>query len=111
MAYFPNLPKVTYAGPESKGEYTFRYYNPDRVILGKKMSEWLPFAMAWWHNLGAAGTDMFGGNTADKSFGQVPGTMEHAKAKVEAGFEFMQKLGVEYFCFHDVDLVPEADDI
>ncbi|MBE6955059.1 MAG: xylose isomerase [Ruminococcaceae bacterium] len=108
MAYFPNLPKVSYAGTDSKGDFTFRYYNPDRVVLGKKMSEWLPFAMAWWHNLGAAGTDMFGGNTADKSFGQVPGTMEHAKAKVEAGFEFMQKLGVEYFCFHDVDLVPEG---
>jgi xylose isomerase len=75
------------------------------------MKEWLPFAMAWWHNLGAAGTDMFGTGTADKSFGCVPGTMELAKAKVDAGFEFMDKLGVDYFCFHDVDLVPEAETI
>ena len=67
--------------------------------------------MAWWHNVCAEGTDMFGRGTADKSFGATPATMEHAKAKVDAGFEFMQKLGIEYFCFHDVDLVPEADDI
>ena len=78
---------------------------------GQTMREHLPFAMAWWHNLCAAGTDMFGTNTADKSFGATPGTMEHARAKVDAGFEFMEKLGIEYFCFHDVDLVPEAETI
>lgn len=61
--------------------------------MGKKMEEHLPFAMAWWHNLGANGVDMFGQCTADKSFGQAPGTMEYAKAKVDAGFEFMKKLG------------------
>jgi xylose isomerase len=82
------------------------------VILGKKMSEHLPFAMAWWHNMCAAGTDMFGRDTMDKSFGAAEkGTMEHAKAKVDARFEFMKKLGIKYFCFHDVDIVPEADDI
>jgi xylose isomerase len=60
----------------------------------------------------AGGKDMFGDDTADKSFGAAATkTMEHAKAKVDAGFEFMEKLGVEYFCFHDVDLVPEADTI
>ena len=85
--------------------------HPQTVILGKPMSEHLPFAMAWWHNMCAAGTDMFGRDTADKSFGAEKGTMAHAKAKVDAGFEFMQKLGVEYFYFHDVDIVPEADDI
>lgn len=79
--------------------------------MGKPMREHLPFAMAWWHNLCAAGTDMFGRDTADKSFGAAPGTMAHARAKVDAGFEFMEKLGIRYFCFHDVDLVPEAEDI
>ena len=111
MAYFDFTGKVTYEGPDSKNPFAFKFYDPDRVILGKKMSEHLPFAMAWWHNLGAAGTDMFGVSTADKSFGAVPGTMEHAKAKVDAGFEFMEKLGIRYFCFHDVDLVPEDSDI
>ncbi|MBP3361544.1 MAG: xylose isomerase [Clostridia bacterium] len=109
--YFENIKKVEYEGRESKNPFSFKFYNPEQIILGKKMKEHLPFAMAWWHNLGAAGTDMFGRDTADKSFGEKIGTMEHAKAKVDAGFEFMQKLGIEYFCFHDVDLVPEADDI
>ena len=75
------------------------------------MKEHLPFAMAWWHNLCAIGADMFGRGTADKDFGAENGTMAHAKAKVDAGFEFMEKLGIRYFCFHDVDLVPEAGDI
>ena len=100
MAYFDGV-----------GEIKFRYWDPEKKILGKKMKEHLPFAMAWWHNLGAAGGDMFGSASADKSFGAVPGTMEHAKAKADAGFEFMKKLGLEYFCFHDLDLVPEAETI
>ena len=106
-----NVPQIQYEGPASENPFAFKFYDPERVILGKTMQEHLPFAMAWWHNLGAAGTDMFGRDTADKSFGVVPGTMEHARAKVDAGFEFMQKLGIRYFCFHDVDLVPEDADI
>ena len=109
--YFPNIPEIKYEGSKTKNPFAFRYYDAERVILGKKMKEHLPFAMAWWHNLCAAGTDMFGRDTADKSFNAEKGTMAHAKAKVDAGFEFMKKLGIEYFCFHDADLVPEADDI
>jgi xylose isomerase len=108
-AYFGGIPAVEYRGPGSKEAPAFRFYDPDRVVLGKTMREHLPFAMAWWHNLGAAGVDMFGQGTADKSFGAAPGTMAHAHAKVDAGFEFMRKLGIGYFCFHDMDLVPEAD--
>lgn len=108
---FKNIPKIAYEGAKSKNPLAFKFYDPERIVMGKPMKDYLPFAMAWWHNLGAAGTDMFGRDTADKSFGAEKGTMEHAKAKVDAGFEFMQKLGIEYFCFHDVDLVPEAEDI
>lgn len=108
---FGNIPAVKYEGAESKNKFAFKFYDADRVILGKKMSEQLPFAMAWWHNLCATGADMFGRGTADKAFGKTVGTMAHAKAKVDAGFEFMKKLGIKYFCWHDVDLVPEADDI
>jgi len=109
--YWETLEKIRYEGPESKNPLSFKFYDADRVIMGKPMKEHLPFAMAWWHALGASGTDMFGGDTADKSFGAVKGTMEHAKAKVDAGFALMQKLGIQYFCFHDVDLVPVAADI
>ena len=108
---FQNVSKIKYEGAESKNPLAFKFYDPEKVVLGKKMKEHLPFAMAWWHNMCASGTDMFGRDTADKSFGETKGTMEHAKAKVDAGFEFMQKVGIEYFCFHDVDLVPEAEDI
>lgn len=111
MKEFFNIQKIVYEGADSKNPLAFKFYDADRVIMGKKMKEHLPFAMAWWHNLCANGTDMFGRGTADKSFGVEQGTMEHAKRKVDVGFEFMQKLGIEYFCFHDVDLVPEAEDI
>ena len=109
--FFKNIPEIKYEGRNTKNPLAFRYYDADRVIMGKKMSEHLPFAMAWWHNLCAAGTDMFGRDTADKSFACEKGTMAHAKAKVDAGFEFMRKLGIKHFCFHDVDIVPEAEDI
>ena len=109
--FFSAIPEIKYEGKDSTNPFAFKYYDKDRKIMGKTMEEHLPFAMAWWHNLGANGVDMFGQGTADKSFGQAPGTMEHAKAKVDAGFEFMKKLGIKYFCFHDIDLVPEADDI
>ncbi len=109
---FKGIPVIPYEGPESKNAFAFKYYDADRVVMGKKMSEHLPFAMAWWHNMCATGVDMFGVGTADKRFGaEGYGTMEHAKAKVDAAIEFMQKLGIKYYCFHDVDLVPEDADI
>ena len=109
--HFDFIDKIPYEGPESKTPYAFHFYDPERVVLGKPMREHLPFAMAWWHNMCADGVDMFGRGTADKTFGAVPGTIEHAKAKADAAFEFMEKLGIPYFCFHDVDLIPEAEDI
>ncbi len=108
---FPTISKIQYEGPKSKNPLAFKFYDPARVVLGKRMKEHLPFAMAWWHNLCNAGKDMFGVPTADKSFGASEDDMERAFRKVDAGFEFMQKVGIEYFCFHDVDLVPEAEDI
>lgn len=111
MEIFNKIPKIEYEGSESKNPLAFKFYDANKIVFGKRMRDHLPFAMAWWHNLCAEGTDMFGRGTTDKSFGAKIGTMEHAKAKVDAGFEFMQKLGIEYFCFHDVDLVPESDDI
>ena len=66
---FSNIPVIKYEGAKSTNPFAFKFYDPERIVLGKKMSEHLPFAMAWWHNLCAAGTDMFGRDTADKSFG------------------------------------------
>lgn len=111
MQYFSFTDKINYEGAKSKNPLAFKFYDANRIILGKSMSEHLPFAMAWWHNLCGCGKDMFGSDSIDKSFGTVKGTMEHAKAKVDSGFEFMQKLSIKYFCFHDVDIVPEEEDI
>ncbi|MDR1691991.1 MAG: xylose isomerase, partial [Oscillospiraceae bacterium] len=104
---FPDIPQVKYQ--EGDKDYRFQWYNPGEVILGKPMKEHLKFALAWWHTLCAEGGDMFGGGTADKSFGADKGdVIAHAKAKVDAGFEIMRKLSIGYFCFHDADLVEEA---
>ena len=108
---FSNIQKIKYEGPESKNPLAFKFYDADRVVAGKAMKDQLRFAMAWWHNMCATGTDMFGPGVVDKSFGAPAGTMDHAFAKVDAGFEFLDKIGIDYFCFHDVDLVPEAGDI
>jgi len=108
---FGEIKKIAYEGPGSRNPLSFKHYDPERVVAGKSMREHLPFAMAWWHNLCYCGQDMFGSITMDKSFGAQPGIMTHAYSKVDAGFEFMQKLGIDYFCFHDTDLIPEACDI
>ena len=86
----------------------FRYYDAEKVVLGKKMKDWFKFAMAWWHTLCAEGADQFGGGTKTFSWNAEACPMQAAKDKVDAGFEFMQKMGIEYYCFHDVDLVAEA---
>ena len=109
MTVFDKFPVIPYEGPRSKNPLAFKHYDANRLVMGKPMKDHLKFSMAWWHTLCATGTDMFGPGTADKSFQAKPGTMEHARAKVDQGFALMQKLGIEYFCFHDVDLVPEAD--
>ena len=109
---FKGIGTIAYEGPKSTNPLSFKFYDANKMILGKPMKEHLPFSLAWWHALCGAGTDMFGPGTANKAFGaEEVGTMEHARAKVDAGFEIMTKLGIEAFCFHDVDLVPEADDI
>jgi xylose isomerase len=109
--FFPGIPKIAYEGPKSANPNSFKFYQADKVVMGKTMKDHFRFALSWWHTLSANGADMFGPGGADKTFGAPAGTMEHAKAKVDAGFELMGKLGIEYFCFHDYDLVPEADDI
>lgn len=86
----------------------FRYYDPEKVVKGKKMKDWFKFSMAWWHTLCAEGGDQFGGGTKTFPWNAAACPVERAKAKMDAGFEFMQKMGIEYYCFHDVDLVDEA---
>ena len=104
--YFPEIGKIKFEGKDSKNPLAYRYYDAEKVIMGKKMKDWLKFAMAWWHTLCAEGGDQFGGGT--KKFPWNEGdAMTVAKQKADAGFEIMQKLGIEYFCFHDTDLIGD----
>ncbi len=106
--YFPGIGKIKFEGKDSKNPLAYRYYDAEKVVLGKKMKDWFKFAMAWWHTLCAEGGDQFGGGTKKFPWNTATDPVQAAKDKADAGFEIMQKLGVEYFCFHDVDLVSEA---
>ena len=109
--YFPTVGKIPFEGKDSKNPMAFHYYDPEKVVCGKKMKDWLKFAMAWWHTLCAEGSDQFGPGTKCFPWNGDPDPVQAAKNKVDAGFELMQKLGIGYYCFHDVDLVAEADTI
>ena len=109
--YFPQIGRIPFEGAESTNPLAFHYYDAEKVVLGKPMKDWLKFAMAWWHTLGQASGDQFGGQTREYAWDQAETPMQRAKDKMDAGFEIMQKLGIEYFCFHDVDLVEEAPTI
>ncbi|MBQ9217775.1 MAG: xylose isomerase [Muribaculaceae bacterium] len=109
--FFPEIGKIKFEGRDSRNPLAFRYYDPDKVVMGKKMKDWFKFAMAWWHTLCAQGTDQFGGDTKLFPWNTASDPIQAAKDKVDAGFEFMTKMGIEYFCFHDVDLVAEAETV
>ena len=107
MEFFKGIEKVRYEGKGAESPFAYRFYNPDEVIGGKTMREQLRFAMSYWHTMCAEGSDMFGVGTIDKSYGATD-PMEQAKNKAYAAFELMDKLDIDYFCFHDRDIAPEG---
>ncbi len=106
--YYPQIKKIRYEGSGSKNMLSFHHYNPEEVIAGKTMREHLRFAMSYWHTMCAEGADMFGSGTIDKTYGQTD-PVERAKAKADAAFELMDKLDIDYYCFHDRDISPEGE--
>lgn len=108
MEFFKEIGKIKYEGSKSSSPFAFRFYNPNEIIAGKTMREHLRFAMSYWHTMCAGGTDMFGGETIIKNYGSTT-PMEIAESKAYAAFELMDKLGIDYYCFHDRDIAPEAD--
>ncbi len=107
MSYF-NVEKIKYEGPMSKNIFAFKHYNPDEIVMGKPMKEHLKFSMAYWHTFDAMGNDAFGGPTMFREWDKEQDPMKKAKVRVKAAFEFMEKIGMEYFCFHDVDIAPKG---
>lgn len=105
--FFAEIPKIEYEGPGSKNPLAFKYYNAEEQAGGKTMREQLKFAAAYWHTLNAGGADMFGAATADKTFGGAS-PMDISRKRAEACFELMNKLSIDYFCFHDLDIAPEG---
>ena len=106
--FYPGVSKIQYEGSTSTNPLAFKYYNPDEVLAGKPMREHLKFAMSYWHTMVAGGQDMFGVETVDKSYGSDD-PMTSAKNKAHAAFELMDKLDIDYFCFHDRDIAPEGE--
>src|SRR5690554_2895639 len=102
MAYFPDIKKIQFEGTDSENPFAFRYYNPEEVVLGKAMKEHLRFSAAYWHT--------FGQDVNQRDW-LTDDPMETAKNRVEAAFEFFVKLGVDYFCFHDMDVAPYGESL
>ena len=106
-----DIDKIPYVGREKGPQegLAFHYYDADKVVAGKKMKDWLRFGVAWWHTFNQELVDPFGTGTAHRPYYKYTDPMDQALAKVDYAFEFFQKLGVEYFCFHDRDIAPEGD--
>ncbi|XEC93938.1 xylose isomerase [Paenibacillus tarimensis] len=108
MTYFNGIDKIQYEGKGSDNPLAFKHYNPSEVVLGKTMEEHMRFAVAYWHTFTGSGADPFGVGTAVRSWDSL-GEMDKAKARVEANFEFLEKIGIPFFCFHDRDIAPEGE--
>ena len=110
MKYFANVDNIKYEGPTSTNPFAFKFYNPEEKVGGKTMEEVLRFGVSYWHTFTEDLSDPFGTGTAVRSWDKYKG-MDLAKARVEAAFEFFEKLNVPYFCFHDIDIAPEGNDL
>ncbi len=106
--YYPGIGNIKYEGKESDNPLAFKYYNPDQVVAGKTMREHFKFAIAYWHTFCGQGGDPFGPGTQNFAWDQSSDPIQAAKDKADAAFEFISKMGFDYFCFHDFDLIQEG---
>lgn len=106
--YFKGIEKIKFEGKESDNPLAFKYYNPDQLVAGRKMKDWFKFSVAYWHTFCGQGSDPFGPGTQNFPWDKASDPIQAAKDKADAAFEFIAKMGFDYFCFHDYDLVQEA---
>ncbi|WP_184550288.1 xylose isomerase [Mucilaginibacter sp. FT3.2] len=109
--FFKEIGQISYEGPQSDNPLAFRWYNADRVVAGKTMAEHLRFACAYWHSFNGNGADPFGGPTHIFAWDEKADAIERAKDKMDAAFEFITKMNLPYYCFHDVDVVDYTNDV
>jgi len=108
--FFPKIDKpIPFEGKDSKNPLAFRFYNKDQKVGNKTMSEHLRFSVAYWHTMMGDGTDMFGGSGYKRDWHKASDPIERAKETMDAAFEFFQKLGIDYYCFHDRDIAPQGE--
>jgi len=109
--FFPNIQKISFEGRESTNPFAFKFYDENRVVAGKTMKDHFRFAIAYWHSFNGAGEDPFGPGTRKFPWVSSTDVLGNAKAKMDAAFEFISKLGVGYYCFHDVDIIDEGSSV
>ena len=107
--YFKDIPQISFKGKDSSDPLSFKYYDANKIILGKTIEEHLRMAVCYWHTFNWPGGDPFGGQTFLRPWMQSGDPVEQAKDKLNNAFIFFEKLGIPYFCFHDVDIAPEGD--
>ena len=106
--YFQDIPPIKFEGKDSKNPLAFKYYQADRKILGKTLEDHLRMAVCYWHTFNWPGGDPFGGQTFLRPWMESGDKLEQAKDKLNNAFSFFEKLGIPFFCFHDVDVAPEG---
>ncbi|ADG67121.1 xylose isomerase [Planctopirus limnophila DSM 3776] len=108
MSYFPEISKIVYEGPKSKNPLAFKHYNADEQIEGQSMKDLLRYSVAYWHTFRGTGSDPFGGATLQKPWDDGTESVANAIKRVDVAFEFVEKLGAPFYCFHDRDVAPEG---
>ncbi len=111
MSFFPDVEKVRFEGPDSTNPLSFRHYNPDEVVEGKPMREHFRFACAYWHTMRGTGADPFGPGCAVRPWEDGSDSVDMAVKRVQVAFEFLEKCGLDFYCFHDRDVAPEGSNL
>jgi len=109
MDYFPDVPRIPYEGPDSKNRLAFHHYNPDEVVENRTLREHLRFSVCYWHTFRGTGSDPFGAPTLQRPWDDGSDSIDNAQRRVDAAFEFIEKLGAPFYCFHDRDVAPDGD--
>jgi len=108
MTHFSDIPKIPYEGPESKNPLAFRHYNPDEIVDDKTMQDHLRFSVCYWHTFRGTGVDPFGAPTMQRPWEDGTDSLDNALRRADVAFEFIEKLGAPFYCFHDRDVAPEG---
>ena len=109
MEYFPEIPKIPYEGPHSKNLLAFKHYNPEEVVEGKTLRDLMRYAVCYWHTFRGTGSDPFGAATLQRPWDDGSNSVANAVTRVDAAFEFIEKLSCPFYTFHDRDVAPEGE--